>query len=758
LLTNHKSFVFKFEDIEVREREFMLLKGGHAQAVEPKAFRVLLFLLRNPRRLVTKEEILNAVWSDSAVTDNSLTRSIATLRKLLGDDSREPRFIATVPTVGYRFLCNVVATEESANGFDAKSSNPPSEPATEAAPQIEEDAAPPPARDGKRLSGNGLSGSTVKLLLVGLCILILGTIAVELLVRRAGAKRDARGDAAAHLAIESRITSSSPEAPVQDAIVSHDGKYLAYFDNGVLYFRQIDSGETRALGLPKDFIPWPDDWFPDNTHLLVTQEEVPLETASLWKISVLGGSPVKLMDNAAGASVSPDGSLIAYRPGPNFGDELWVMNSDGSNAHRVAVAEKPDQLSGGEGWIQHIGWSPDGTRLAYVEAHLAMTHADPEQFANSLLTRNVNGGDLQVLLKDDPRLRMALCWTADGRILYSYLNNPASEREDAGVNSIQVDERTGKAIGPPQQITKGQGSIGGLSTTSDGKRLVISRGNTERQVFITESVAGARRWKTPRRLTLDTNESLATAWTSDSKAVLFISDRNGTWKLFKQNIDETTAEVLVEGSQMRFPRLSADGSQVLYLLESGDLSLPASLMSKPLAGGPPRLVLRDYGINNYQCARSPSQLCVFSKLVGPDHVLFSFDLEHGAGREIAKIPNGESNWTLSPDGSRIAMSSGRHQIRFLSPDTGAVHDVSLNDWPIFNVDWSSDSKGVFIRSVTPKGAPVILAFNEAGNVEVAIEGHADSYFSFFIQSPNGRYGILEMPTPGDNNAWMVENY
>jgi DNA-binding winged helix-turn-helix (wHTH) protein len=86
-----------FEDIEVREREFLLVKGGQALPVEPKAFRVLLFLLRNPKSLVTKDEILYAVWNDCAVSDNSLTRSVATLRRLLGDDSREPRFIATVP-------------------------------------------------------------------------------------------------------------------------------------------------------------------------------------------------------------------------------------------------------------------------------------------------------------------------------------------------------------------------------------------------------------------------------------------------------------------------------------------------------------------------------------------------------------------------------------------------------------------------------------------------------------------------------------
>jgi DNA-binding winged helix-turn-helix (wHTH) protein len=161
---DHKFSVFKFEDIEVREREFLLLKGGRALPVEPKAFRVLLFLLRNPRRLVAKDEILNAVWNDCAVSDNSLTRSIATLRRLLGDDSREPRFIATVPTVGYRFLCDVVAAEEGVNGFAAEETHLP--------PEIDTNDRPKPQFDPGRKRLSGLS-------LAGLCILAVGIVAAD---------------------------------------------------------------------------------------------------------------------------------------------------------------------------------------------------------------------------------------------------------------------------------------------------------------------------------------------------------------------------------------------------------------------------------------------------------------------------------------------------------------------------------------------------------------------------------------------------
>ena len=120
-MTERKCFVFRFADVEVREREFLLTKAGVRIQVEPKAFRVLLFLLRNPGRLIPKDEIMSSVWNDSAVSDNSLTRSIAQLRRVLGDDSREPLYILTVPTVGYRFLCDVSSAED---GFGISAASP----------------------------------------------------------------------------------------------------------------------------------------------------------------------------------------------------------------------------------------------------------------------------------------------------------------------------------------------------------------------------------------------------------------------------------------------------------------------------------------------------------------------------------------------------------------------------------------------------------------------------------------------------------
>src|ERR1700758_358483 len=107
----HSRCIFRFADVEVDESNFSVTKAGEVLPLEPKVFKVLQFLLRHPGRVVTKDELLDAVWSDTSVSESSLTRSVATLRRLLGDDIREPRYIATIPTVGYRFLCEVQVSE-----------------------------------------------------------------------------------------------------------------------------------------------------------------------------------------------------------------------------------------------------------------------------------------------------------------------------------------------------------------------------------------------------------------------------------------------------------------------------------------------------------------------------------------------------------------------------------------------------------------------------------------------------------------------
>src|SRR3954451_13130957 len=99
--------VFRFDNVTVESEQYRVLKDGEPVALEPKAFQVLLYLLQQRGRLITKDELLDAVWADSFVTQNALTRVIAQLRRALGDTSQNSRYIETVPTRGYRFIAQV---------------------------------------------------------------------------------------------------------------------------------------------------------------------------------------------------------------------------------------------------------------------------------------------------------------------------------------------------------------------------------------------------------------------------------------------------------------------------------------------------------------------------------------------------------------------------------------------------------------------------------------------------------------------------
>src|ERR687887_249202 len=93
-----------------------LWHGVAAVVLPPKAFDVLHYLVTHPDRLVSKDELLDAVWPETAISDTVVRIAIGELRRALGDTAQAPRFIATVHRRGYRFLAPVVEHTEGGPG------------------------------------------------------------------------------------------------------------------------------------------------------------------------------------------------------------------------------------------------------------------------------------------------------------------------------------------------------------------------------------------------------------------------------------------------------------------------------------------------------------------------------------------------------------------------------------------------------------------------------------------------------------------
>src|SRR5271154_3614778 len=174
-------------------------------------------------------------------------------------------------------------------------------------------------------------------------------------------------------------------------------------------------------------------------------------------------------------------------------------------------------------------------------------------------------------------------------------------------------------------------------------------------------VAAGTKGLVPHRVLLDDWSSAVTGWTRDSKAILFHSQRNGKWAVFRQDMDGKTPETLISGSENYFrPRVSSEGTLLYTATASTRVWDPwdstIRLMSTPLEGGPRSTLMT--GRYEYKCGVSPSSSCVVSDLKDPQLTFSYLDPLKGKGGEIASIAGyegGQPRWDLSPDGSRIAI-------------------------------------------------------------------------------------------------------
>lgn len=95
---------FAFDDVTINVDASLMLRAGEKVPLGPRPFEVLLFLLENRGRVVTKQELFERVWGIDFVTDTALTQVIKEIRSALGDDAQSPRYIRTVHRKGYQFI------------------------------------------------------------------------------------------------------------------------------------------------------------------------------------------------------------------------------------------------------------------------------------------------------------------------------------------------------------------------------------------------------------------------------------------------------------------------------------------------------------------------------------------------------------------------------------------------------------------------------------------------------------------------------
>jgi Tol biopolymer transport system component/DNA-binding winged helix-turn-helix (wHTH) protein len=728
------SMRIRFGAFELDATSGELRKNGILLRLQPQPFRVLLLLIERAGQVVTRGKIQRCLWRDSTFVDfeHGINFSINQIRGALADSAEDPRYVETLPRRGYRFSGtveqNLVAKLPESSARDR-------------------DESVPTRRRGWN-SGSETAPAQHWLSAVALVLFAAAfAVAAYLLFHRVSPVGGIK---------QRRLTANPSSMPVDRAVISPDGKYLAYSDHSGIHLQLIGANETRTLESPPGFSPrqaslYPTAWFPSGTRLLLNT--VLAGQRSIWVSSILGGAPVKLRDDAAGQSVSPDGSLIAFTANSTqIGDrEIWLMAPDGEDAHKLVTV---DEHSG----VGRVVWSPDGQRFAYQRFHW-----EADKFQVSVESCDLNGTQPSVLLSD-PAL-IDFWWGPEGRLIYSR-SEPQPNEKNSNLWDIRIDPRTAKRAGEPRRITNwADFSFQDLTGTSDGRRLSTMKKSVQSDVHIGILERTGEGLKSVRRLTLDEHDDWPFGFTPDSKVVVFSSNRNGPVGIFKQSLDQDFAETISIGSgDAVHPTLSPDGLWILYAAtpKAEGSSYSVRLMRVPLTGGVPQEILKTRGYSNHDCGRFPGTLCVLAELTEREIVFWAFDPVQGERRELTRIsvsPSKAYDMAVAPDGSHIAVTryfDPEGRIRILSSTGEPERDVVVKGWGGFGgVNWQADGRGFFVSSQSPRVAS-LLHVSMDGRAQVLWEQEGSGAL-YGVSSPNGRYLAFAGST-SNSNVWLIENF
>jgi Tol biopolymer transport system component/DNA-binding winged helix-turn-helix (wHTH) protein len=668
-MTRDKSFVFRFAEIEVREREFSLFKAGEVFPVEPKAFRVLLILLRNPQKLISKEEILNEVWGDTAVTENSLARSIALIRRLLGDETRNPRYIETVATVGYRFICKVEASEDviedlPVTGITSRST--PEGPLALVTSPIRDWETSDPTR---RTQGF-VRRNRVRIGALAAAILIVLTICVAFW----------RTSLRTPIVTNAVELSNDGRAKVPMNLPVTDGVHL-YFVEGTPWTTGSGIAQMSAMGGETTWITTSLREVlaiyaisPDGSKLMVVNGVAMGSEAAgeVWVQPLPAGSPYRVGNLiAASACWTPDGKHIVY----SYAGVISIANEDGSDPHPLAKVS---------GIVRGFRFSPDGRRIRF---YIIQSNGE----SSSIWEMDARGNRLHALLPNWTGSPYQCCgnWSRDGNYYYFQ----AGRGNDQAI--WVIPERYsifGKSPAIPSRLTTGPLIFSAPLPSSDGKRLFVVGEESRVELFRYDLFAGRSDPFLPGF------SAGPVDFSQDRKWMAYISYPDLT--LWRSRVDGTDKmQLTFPPARAYLPRWSPDGSRIVYMDVQPNRPWKISLISS--SGGIPKSPLQsepdDAETDPTWTPDGKSIIFGRSEWAGAGKpAIYRLDLSSG---KASSIPESDGLFSprVSPNGRYISALT-RPQTAVMLFDTTTNHWSKLAEGESFSFNlWSHDSKYVYVR-------------------------------------------------------------
>ena len=642
--------VIVFGDVTVDLRRVSVSRAGQPVSIEPKTFDVLRYLIEHRDRLVTKDELLDSVWKDTFVTPNVLTRAIAQLRKALGDDAFDARYIETVSKRGYRFIAPV--TTPSQETMPPLSLVPPSSRevrrrsvpfavivagiALLAAAGLAafafwgrgvSTAAEDPPLSLRRFTTGSHSYSFPAISPDGRLVAYSSDHSGEMEIYTAGLTPGSR---------ETAITSDGGHN--MNADWSPDGQWIAYHSRkkGGIWITPSSGGTARQI---VDFGSQP-AWMPDGQHLVFTSGSEGMAAQSvLWMVDRESGErrQITRMGSPRGGhskpSVSADGRLVVFSVSQgHIKTEIWTAPIDGGSPTVLGEAGVARFSPDGRA-VYLIGRTPEGNDVlmrASIDNRGALTAA-PQ--AMQQFTGNFVGG---------------FSLARDGTMAFSLFR--------ALTNLWAVDvPASGKRV-PPVPLTSDDVRYSQPRHSSDGRiafhQLTVGQPPT---IWVMDEDGGQR-----NALTVGLPYGAwGPQWFGDNARV-FVTLASARRKPAFASLDVTTRVLTsraLPAEGVLSPHLSPDGRELAFhLIDEGGV---INVWTQPLEGGPRKQVTYDAEAMSYP-VWSPDGQSIAIETKRGDHTYIGVIARGGGTVEMLVNEDGQS-WPFSwaPDNDRIAFAGER---------------------------------------------------------------------------------------------------
>lgn len=614
-----KSF-YEFDEFRLDTEGKVLLKRGKPINLRPRVFQLLTTLVENHGRIVEKDDLMNQVWADTFVEESNLTFTVRQLRKTLGDDAHEPRFIETVPRRGYRFIADVrqveAKDENSATDVEesiAELNDKHPAPAVLLHP-INQNASQPSGvvvaladwRHEADENGSGESASdssteqtnapTVKLQLVpstslvrnkrnNYLFVLAGLIFVVVLAGfvywRLG-KAVAEDKNAISSGKNSRIAYPNLNferlsvSNTSHARLSSDGKYLAYATKTSgresLWLRQIETNTNREI-IPPDNVYYYGLAFSNDSQQLYFAKVKDKESGSIYRISILSGAATEIVkDEPQGQfAISPDDKQIVfirhYIVEGNREYALIVADINGSNERKLFTRR---------GWLGSPDWSPDGQDIIFGGDDYIIRLRVSDGTNDILLKPSWYNIRRVKVLKDGSGLLIAAKEkaTSNNQIyFFDYKSKEVSQvtNDTANYTAFSMTDDA-KKIALTQTVDVSNVWITYYGNQEDAKQIATGYGrvtwmdenkivftpyiNSNRSVWTMNSDGGDM-----KQLTFKNNSCMEPVVSSDRRFVVFVTDDFHIWRM---DANGNNLIQLTDGSGEQFPSISPDGKWVFY--------------------------------------------------------------------------------------------------------------------------------------------------------------------------------------------------